>query len=360
MKCNYTLATLLCLLFTYTAFSQTITNDYYRVNQGIGKGIKFWDNSSNFKIHMGYGSNHQYGPVRNISIKMNMSENPNNGWVWGKNNEKPIAGLNTLGNFQIQGTMTTIGRVVIKSSNEAKGTTGTGGLEIDGGLRIDKNEIITNTNEKLFLNQDNNGDVIFDSNTLRVDASENRVGIGTWAPGSKLTVKSTTNEYGITSNNPNGISHFPHENGYSYVSGKGIIFRADSNDGSTQRMSITTNGKVLIGTIPGEERLGSYKLYVENGILTEKLKVAVKGLPDWADYVFEDDYDMMSIDQLDEYISENKHLPNVPSAKEVVKNGLDVAKMDAKLLEKIEEAHLYIIELHKELEKLKTQINSKQ
>ncbi|MNR27803.1 hypothetical protein D3C85_1450900 [compost metagenome] len=62
---------------------------------------------------------------------------------------------------------------------------------------------------------------------------------------------------------------------------------------------------------------------------------------------------MLDLKELDEYIKLNKHLPNIPSADEMVKNGLDVAEMDALLLSKIEELTLYVIELKKELEALK-------
>lgn len=127
---------------------------------------------------------------------------------------------------------------------------------------------------------------------------------------------------------------------------------------NTERMRIRGNGKVIIGNVTSPT--DDYRLYVEKGILTEKVRVAVKNTSDWSDYVFEEDYEVMPIDKLEDYVSENKHLPNVPSAEEMVKGGLDVATMDAKLLEKIEEAHLYIIELHKEIEALKTQINDKQ
>jgi hypothetical protein len=91
---------------------------------------------------------------------------------------------------------------------------------------------------------------------------------------------------------------------------------------------------------------------VVSGILTEKVKVALKTTADWADYVFDKHYKLMPLNQLEHFLTQNKHLPNVPSAEEVVKNGIDVAKMDAKLLEKIEELTLYLIQLNKKVEAL--------
>ena len=101
-----------------------------------------------------------------------------------------------------------------------------------------------------------------------------------------------------------------------------------------------------------------YRLYVEKGIITEKVKCAIDKSTDWADYVFEEDYEMMDIDDLEGFVTENKHLPNVPSAEEMVENGLDVAKMDAKLLEKIEEAYLYIIDMNKEMKTMNEKVDA--
>jgi len=121
---------------------------------------------------------------------------------------------------------------------------------------------------------------------------------------------------------------------------------------NTSRMSISSAGTVSIGTVT--EPAG-YKLYVETGILTEKVKVALKSGSNWSDYVFADDYKLMPLQEVETYVTENKHLPNVPSADEVVKNGIDVATMDAKLLEKIEELTLYVIQLQKEVDALKAE-----
>jgi len=119
---------------------------------------------------------------------------------------------------------------------------------------------------------------------------------------------------------------------------------------NTERMRIRGNGKVIIGNVTTPTN--DYKLYVEKGILTEKIRVAVKSTSDWRDYVFEEDYEVMPIADLEDYVTENKHLPNIPSAEEMVKDGLDVATIDAKLLEKIEEAYLYIIQLEKRIKAL--------
>jgi hypothetical protein len=116
--------------------------------------------------------------------------------------------------------------------------------------------------------------------------------------------------------------------------------------GGTQIMSLEANGKLILGTVSSTP--GNYRLYVQGGIMTERARVAVSGTADWADYVFADNYKLKTITELETYVKSNKHLPNVPSAQDVVNEGIDIAKMDAKLLEKIEELSLYIIQLKNE------------
>jgi hypothetical protein len=71
--------------------------------------------------------------------------------------------------------------------------------------------------------------------------------------------------------------------------------------------------------------------------------------------VFDEDYDLMSLSEVESFIKENKHLPDVPSAKEVKKDGLDVAEMNATLLKKVEELTLHIIELEKKVNELQNE-----
>jgi hypothetical protein len=101
---------------------------------------------------------------------------------------------------------------------------------------------------------------------------------------------------------------------------------------------------------------GGYNLLVKGGILTEKVKVALAAAgADWADYVFEPTYkaNMMSLEEVEAFTIKNKHLPNVPSAEEMVKTGLDVSQTSKMFMEKIEELTLYMIEMNKEIKALK-------
>jgi len=121
------------------------------------------------------------------------------------------------------------------------------------------------------------------------------------------------------------------------------------------RMRINADGKVEIGTVTAMNTPGIYRLYVQYGILTEKVKVATVNSGDWADYVFAEDYHLNGIEEVEQFVKTNKHLPNVPSAKEVEKNGVDMVEMDATLLRQIEELWLHVIELKKDNENIKAE-----
>jgi hypothetical protein len=104
---------------------------------------------------------------------------------------------------------------------------------------------------------------------------------------------------------------------------------------------------------------GGYRLIVQDGILCEKVKVALRatGSADWADYVFEPEYKakMLSLEEVEKYTIANKHLPNVPSTAEVQRDGLDMHLTSKMFMEKIEELTLYMIEMNKEIKALKAE-----
>jgi len=95
-----------------------------------------------------------------------------------------------------------------------------------------------------------------------------------------------------------------------------------------------------------------YKLFVKDGIRTEKVKVDLASANGWADYVFKKEYKLNTLEAVERHIEEKGHLPNIPSAEDVKKNGINLGEMDAKLLEKIEELTLYVIQLNKDVKQL--------
>jgi len=89
-----------------------------------------------------------------------------------------------------------------------------------------------------------------------------------------------------------------------------------------------------------------------------KARKVTVDLDSWSDFVFEDEYNLMSIPELKNFITQNKHLPDVPSEAEVTEDGVDVAEMDKILLQKIEELTLYIIELEERIDDLENKDNN--
>lgn len=122
---------------------------------------------------------------------------------------------------------------------------------------------------------------------------------------------------------------------------------------------LTVNGNVLIGNPNISTASSNYLLFVEKGILAEKVKVALSSTSDWADYVFAADYNLMPLNKVKTFVTQNKHLPGIPSAQQLVEDeGYDLGKMDAKLLEKIEELTLHMIRLAEENEALKARVQT--
>lgn len=123
-----------------------------------------------------------------------------------------------------------------------------------------------------------------------------------------------------------------------------------SNGGWIRNVQFLQNGQVQIGDkFPTTQT--DYKLSVQGKAVVQSLYVTNPST--WADFVFEPNYEPMALPTLESYLKKNKHLPYIPSAKEVETSGYNVAEMDAKLLQTIEELTLHLIELQKEVEQLK-------
>jgi hypothetical protein len=199
------------------------------------------------------------------------------------------------------------------------------------------------------------------------------VGIGISGPAYKLDVEGSGVRFKNSSTNANAyttfrlhgpnythgleIDFFGNDNitndiNWSYGGGKGSASIVNVNPkplvlgtNNQARLFIDGTGNVGIGTTTP----GSYRLAVEGKIGAREVNVTTAN---WADYVFDDGYKLLSLSELETYIKINKHLPEVPSDAEVKEKGVDLGAMNALLLKKVEELTLYVIELKKEINAL--------
>ncbi|HMO62549.1 MAG TPA: hypothetical protein PKC39_15550 [Ferruginibacter sp.] len=125
-----------------------------------------------------------------------------------------------------------------------------------------------------------------------------------------------------------------------------LTFRTNN----VEQMRIDAGGRIGIGTVNTNDT--AFRLFVEKGIHTRRVKVDQE---EWADFVFGEDYKLPSIAELETFIKKNHHLPGIQSEAEVKREGVDLGKNQAALLQKIEELTLYIIEQHQKIEALQKQ-----
>lgn len=138
--------------------------------------------------------------------------------------------------------------------------------------------------------------------------------------------------------------------GIEYVANSGLNFWQPWNPMHTSytnyALFLKDDQKIGMGIDPTLTNAfpNGYRLYVKDGILTEKVKIAIQGTANWADFVFADDYRLAPLSEVEAFVKEYKHLPEVPSAQTLVDDGgVDVQSMLAKQMQKIEELTLYII-----------------
>jgi hypothetical protein len=177
--------------------------------------------------------------------------------------------------------------------------------------------------------------------TAYLTINSGNVGIGTTSPTARLQVETGSDSSPALRLQSGGFSM----NGTA-------PFSIDANGVFSGRFIVLGNGNVGIGT-----PLPDSKLSVNGTIHTKEVKV---DLTNWPDYVFEPTYDLKPLKEIESYIKANKHLPEVPSAKEMETNGVQLGEMNMLLLKKVEELTLYVIELkkrdeaqQKEIEELK-------
>ncbi|TKG91600.1 hypothetical protein EYV94_21485 [Puteibacter caeruleilacunae] len=192
----------------------------------------------------------------------------------------------------------------------------------------------------------------------------NRLGIGTNNPSDMLQVRSVNHDdiFSIRRDSPTQGNIFDFRitctpNGERSLDDKSLtLFATKAADfavlsdpaKSVPQFIVKKNGFVAIGI-----KTPKYMLDVGGTIRSKEIKVDANG---GADFVFEDDYDLRSLEEVDKFVKERKHLPDVPSAKEMEEDGVGLAEMNKLLLQKVEELTLYLIKQQKENEKLTERI----
>jgi len=198
------------------------------------------------------------------------------------------------------------------------------------------------------------------------------VGIGTTTPQSKLEINGGLSVSGI--NAINGINGFGnviqinspgsgailfnpgletqqmfgfHINGNMYWGGKSSYSMILSNAGDLNVIkSVTIGGSLKPGS----------RLSVKGKIAAQEVEVTTTN---WPDYVFEDDYRLQPLSEVEQFVKVHKHLPEIPSAKQVEQDGVSLGEMNKLLLKKVEELTLHLIEKGKEL-KIEKELNRAQ
>ncbi len=131
-----------------------------------------------------------------------------------------------------------------------------------------------------------------------------------------------------------------------------VIMPGYWNDGNPVANNILqVEGKMFIGNEQPNGSFADYKLGIDGMIVAKRYVVQVNS---WADNVFEESYPLATLSEVENFVKENKHLPEIPSEKEVLANGVSLEEMNRLLLQKVEELTLHLIRHQKEIELLKS------
>lgn len=181
--------------------------------------------------------------------------------------------------------------------------------------------------------------------SLRLNPYGGNVGIGTAdnsVASTLLVHKSSNSSFGTAVFK--GTTHYSH---FHFSSNEDTYIRGGKDGSNIILSDVEAGGKVGIGVYPS-----FYKLEV-NGTVRAKEIIVETG---WADYVFEENYQLPKLSKVEDFIKTNKHLPDVPSALEIQKNGAKLAQLTTIMMQKIEELTLYSIEQDKKIEKLQNDL----
>ncbi|MCB2380575.1 hypothetical protein LGH70_23490, partial [Hymenobacter sp. BT635] len=128
---------------------------------------------------------------------------------------------------------------------------------------------------------------------------------------------------------------------------------SDANMPGLIRMSLSPDGRLQIGNKLSTGVHADAKLSVYGKVTATSLYILADTPGNWADYVFEKDYKLTPLPELEAYVTQNKHLPEIPTTAEVTANGANLGEMNVLLLKKVEELTLHLIDLNKQVQQLK-------
>jgi hypothetical protein len=254
-----------------------------------------------------------------------------------------------IGNFnevdeklQVQGNIKSEGLKLTHTSSILGG----GSSTVNGSLDINNGGGVVAPRMTLMYNT-------YDESSIKLFSSG--VGIGTFnGVSEKLEVAGNIKSEGLklthTSSTQGGGSSTVNGS-LSVNNGSGVVaprLTLDFKDNTNSQVQLFTTG-VSVGNITNMP--SGYSFAVDGKVICEELKVQLS--QDWPDYVFADNYELMPLDSLQEFVNDNNHLPNIPNAKDMKANGVSVSEMNVKLMEKVEELTLYILKMNQEIEALK-------
>lgn len=222
--------------------------------------------------------------------------------------------------------------------------------------------------------------------TNNVTSISGSLGIGTSTPSKPFHVKSDSND--------DVLGYF--EQSYGSSNDAGIAIKGSRNNSTTTASFINfdiydnnevnptfTMAKIGAGKESNAGENGQLRFYTYNGNLNEVMRIksngfigigltnpnfnlevngSIKGTTlhtstqSWSDFVFEKNYKLLTLEEVEQHINKNGHLPEIPSEADVTENGINLGEMDAKLLQKIEELTLYVIEQNKQIQELRKEV----
>ena len=190
-----------------------------------------------------------------------------------------------------------------------------------------------------------------------VNVEGNEIQFHVWAPntdneGTRPLVLSSADGGTVTAHHfeSQGNVSWMNSGGNQFLEFSGTVPSVDDIIAGTDNSLLKIGYGAVLKNI-GEAHRKHFSLWVSKGIVTED--IALANVSEWADYVFEDGYELKPLDEVEAFIEENHHLPGMPSEEEVKEAPLSLKGMNVKLLEKVEELTLYVISLQKEIDELK-------